>query len=151
MKKPNAVFTGIFLLIIALPLLFMDRKSAVSEKENRTLAAFPQLVTSDGRIACEHIAAFPRMADSYINDRFGFRNTFTALANTVNTTSKTINGHVVIGKNDWLFYSRVDDGNNIADFLKLNLFTQTEINRFIENIDRRRQWCESNGIKFFFL
>ncbi|MDR2481631.1 MAG: hypothetical protein LBD07_04995 [Spirochaetaceae bacterium] len=150
MKKLNAVFTGIFLLIIALPFLFMDRKSAVSEKENRTLAAFPRVITSDGRIDSENIAKFPRMADSYINDRFGFRNTFTTLAAAVNTT-KIINGYVVTGKNDWLFYSRSDDGNNIADFFKLNLLTKTEISRFIENIDRRRRWCEDNGIKFIFL
>jgi hypothetical protein len=151
MKKLNAIFTGIFLLIITLPFLFMDRKTTVAEKENRTLAAFPRIVTSDGRIDNEHIAAFPRMADDYINDRFGFRNTFTALAAAVNKMSKTINGYVVIGKNGWLFYSRYEDGNNIADFFKLNLFTQAEVNQFIENIDRRRQWCENNDIKFIFL
>jgi hypothetical protein len=33
----------------------------------------------------------------------------------------------------------------------MNLFTKTEISRFIENIDRRRQWCEDNNIKFIFL
>ena len=91
------------------------------------------------------------MTDSYINDRFGFRNTFTALANTINKTSKTINGNAIVGKNDWLFYSRADEGNNIGDFFKLNLFSQTEIKRFIENIDQRRQWCENNNIKFIFL
>ena len=151
MKKLNVFFTGVFLLIISLPFLFMDRKNEVAEKENRTLAVFPRIVTGDGRIDSEHIAAFPRLTDSYINDRFGFRNTFTTLANTANKTSKTINGYVIIGKNDWLFYSRPDDGNNIVDFFKLNLFAQTEINRFIENIDQRRQWCENNNIKFIFL
>ncbi|MDR2491043.1 MAG: hypothetical protein LBD20_06545 [Spirochaetaceae bacterium] len=150
MKKLNISFICIFLLIITLPFLFMDRKSTISKKENRTLAAFPHIVTSDGRIDSEHISKFPRMADSYINDRFGFRNTFTSLAAAANTTKK-INGHVIIGKNDWLFYSRYDDGNNIADFFKLNLFTQTEITRVIESIDRRRRWCEAHGIKFIFL
>ncbi|MDR2479513.1 MAG: hypothetical protein LBD48_09400, partial [Treponema sp.] len=151
MKKLNIIFTGIFLLIITLHFLFMDRKTTVAEKENRTLAAFPRIVTSDGRIDRAHIAKFPRLADSYINDRFGFRNTFTTLAAALNKMYKRINGNVVLGKNDWLFYSRVDDGNNITDFFKLNLFTQTEISRFIENVDRRRQWCENNNIQFIFL
>ena len=151
MKKLNTIFTGIFLLVIALPFLFMDRKTEVSEKENRTLAVFPNIVTGDGRIDLEQIAAFPRLTDSYINDRFGFRNTLTALTNRVHQTSKTINGYAVIGKDDWLFYSRADDGNNIADFFKLNLFTQAEISQLIANIDRRRQWCENHNIKFIVL
>ena len=151
MKKLNTIFTVVFVLIILLPFLFMDHKTEVSKKENRTLAAFPRILTNDGRIDLEQIAAFPRLTDSYINDRFGFRNTFTTLAKTLNKMSKTINGSVVIGKNDWLFYSDYKDGNNIVDFFKTNLFTETEISQFITNIDRRRQWCENNNIKFIFL
>ena len=58
---------------------------------------------------------------------------------------------MVIGKNNWLFYSHPDDGNNIVDFFKMNLFTETALNQIITNIDRRRQWCENNNIKFIFL
>ena len=151
MKKSNTIFAVIFVLIILLPFLFMDHKTEVSKKENRNLSTFPRILTNDGRIDSEHINKFPRLADSYINDRFGFRNTFISLANTVQKTSKIINNSVVIGKNEWLFYVRPTDGNNIPDFFKLNLFTETELNQFITSIDRRRQWCENNNIKFIFL
>jgi hypothetical protein len=148
MKKDNVLFVICFLFIVSLPLVFIDRKSIVSEKENRVLAAFPALLTNDGLIA---IGTIPQSLDNYINDRFGFRNTILSLANIVNKTARTINGNVIIGKDDWLFYSRPDDGNNITDFFKLNLFTDAEINKVIENIEKRLEWCNSNNIKFVFL
>jgi hypothetical protein len=150
MKKLNALFIGCFLLIISLPFIFMDNKSTVSEKENRTLAAFPNLLINDGKIGIENIRNIPNAFDLYINDRFGFRNSLISLANNLNKT--TINGYVVIGKDDWLFYSNPDgEGNNISDFFKLNLFTDAEIHQFIEAIDKRFKWCNENNIKFIFL
>jgi hypothetical protein len=148
MKKGNFLFVLSFLSIISLPLVFIDRKSIVSEKENRVLATFPTLLVNDRLIDIETI---PQIFDNYINDRFGFRNAILSLANIFNKTARTINGNVVIGKDDWLFYSRPDDGNNINDFLKLNLFTDAEINKFIENIEKRFEWCNRNNIKFIFL
>jgi hypothetical protein len=151
MKKINILFISCFLIIISLPLISIDRKSIVSEKENRVLAAFPALLRDDGTNDRVNIRSIPKEFDSYINDRFGFRNTIVSLTNALNKTSKTINGNVIIGKNDWLFYSRVDDGNNIGDFFKLNLFTDTEVEQFIEKIEKRREWCNKNGIQFLFL
>jgi hypothetical protein len=148
MKKGNLLFVVCFLFIISFPLVFIDRKSIVSEKENRVLATFPTLWENDRMIDIETI---PQIFDNYINDRFGFRNVILSLANIFNKTARTINGNVIIGKKDWLFYSRPDDGNNINDFFKLNLFTDDEINKFIENIEKRFEWCNSNNIKFVFL
>jgi hypothetical protein len=155
MKKINLLFIGCFLLIISLPLLFMDRKSTVSEKENRVLAVFPNLVESalknDGKIDAENTKNIPQLLDNYINDRFGFRHSIVSLANTLNWISKTINGYVIRGKDGWFFYTKPDDGNNIGDFLKKNLLTDVEIGQFIENIEKRLAWCNSNDIEFIFL
>jgi hypothetical protein len=129
----------------------MDRKSVISEKENRVLAEFPRLFIHDGKADNLNIKNIPREMDGYINDRFGFRDVFVSLANHLNKTTKTTNGHVIIGKEGWLFYSRLDDGNNINDFFKLNLFTETEVQLFIENIQKRYEWCRNNGIEFIFL
>jgi hypothetical protein len=128
----------------------MDHKSVVSEKENRSLAVFPNLLISDGKIDVENIGNIPRLFDNYINDRFGFRNSFVSLANMFNKASK-INGDVIIGKDDWLFYSSSADGNNISDFFKFNLFSDDEIKQFVENVEKRLEWCNSNDIKFIFL
>jgi hypothetical protein len=138
-------------MIISLPLLFMNRKSTVSEKENRVLAAFPPILIDDGKIDIANIGTVPELLDNYINDRFGFRNFFVSLAGMINKSSKTINGNVVIGKDGWLFYSNPNDGNNIFDFFKSNLFTDIEIVQFVENIEKRLVWCNSNDIQFIFL
>jgi hypothetical protein len=129
----------------------MDRKSVISEKENRVLAEFPRLFIHDGKADNLNINNIPREMDGYINDRFGFRAVFVSLANHLNKTTKTTNGHVIIGKEGWLFYSKLDDGNNIDDFFKLNLFTETEVQLFIENIQKRYEWCRNNDIEFIFL
>jgi hypothetical protein len=122
----------------------MDRKSIISEKENRVLAAFPDFSVFD-------IGNIPRSMDNYINDRFGFRNIFIKLANTFIYASGYKNGNVIIGKENWLFYSKQDDGNNIADFFKINLFNNANTGRFINVIAERVEWCNSNNIKFIFL
>jgi hypothetical protein len=141
MKRSKLLFIGCFLALITIPLVFMDHKSLVSEKENKTLEGLPNLFNGN----------FPRQMDNYINDRFGFRDSFVSLANMLNMALKKTIGNVVIGKNGWLFYSRPDDGNNIYDFFKMNLFTGDEIKRFIESIEKRIEWCANNDIKFIFL
>jgi hypothetical protein len=142
-------------MIISLPFVFMDHRSAVSGKENRVLAAFPNLakdlLKNDGRIDTANIKNIPQSLDNYINDRFGFKDIFVSLAAALNRISKTINGYAVKGKDGWLFYSRPDDGNNIDDFFKRNLFTDVEIKRFVEGIEKRLEWCNNNGIKFIVL
>jgi len=144
MKKIKLLFIIFFCLIISLPFLFMDRKSAISEKENRVLASFPDF-------SVFNMNYVPKSLDNYINDRFGFRNIFVKLAKTFISASSYINGDVIIGKENWLFYSNKVDGNNIADFFKLNLFNDDQIRIFINIINDRIEWCNNNDIKFIFL
>jgi hypothetical protein len=149
MKKLNILFINCFLLIISLPFFFMDRKNTISKHENRNLAAFPHFFTSDGRFDRPIIGNFPQAVDNYINDRFGFRSMFVSLANSLNKSTKKINGSVIIGKDGWLFYSSASD--NIRDFFKINLFTEPEVRLFIDHIIKRYEWCKDNGIEFVFL
>jgi len=152
MRKINILFIVFFLLVISLPLVFIDTKSKIAEKENRMLASFPNfLVFNNGKIDIKNIKDIPKSLDAYINDRFGFRSAYISLANTIISTSNNINGNVVIGKNGWLFYSSENDGKNIHDFFKLNLFSDAEISEFINSINKRIEWCNRNNIKFIFL
>jgi hypothetical protein len=145
MKHASYVFTLAFLAIIALPLVFIDTKSTVSENENRTLAAFPNVID-------EGILRFPKLLDDYIGDRFGFKNEAVTFINSINQKGGSIQqGDIIFGKEGWLFYSKPEDGNNINDFLKINLFSQGQITQLITNIEDRLAWCNDNGIKFIFL
>jgi len=131
----------------------MDRKNAISGKENRRLASFPDffVINDNGKIDIENIRNIPGSLDNYINDRFGFRNIFIKLAKTFISASSYINGDVIIGKENWLFYSNGIYGNNITDFFKINLLNNAEINRLINIINDRFEWCNSNNIKLIFL
>jgi len=148
MKKVKLLFIIFFCLIISMPFLFIDRKSTISEKENRVLASFPHFFEINEKINIENI---PGYLDNYINDRFGFRNIFIKLAKTFISSSSYINGDVIIGKENWLFYSSRVNENNIADFFKINLFNDDDIRMFIKTINDRIEWCNNNDIKFIFL
>jgi hypothetical protein len=56
-----------------------------------------------------------------------------------------------VGKDGWLFYVRKDDGNNLDDFRKTNLFDEPTLDMLIRKIEMRVRWCEENGIKFILL
>jgi len=144
MKIGKLLFIIGFCLIISLPFLFMDRKSAFSEKENRELASFPYFSVYD-------MGELPKSLDNYINDRFGFRNTFIMLANKFISDASHIIGNVIIGKENWLFYSNPGDGNNITDFYKTNLLNDADVSRIINAISEHVEWCNSNGIEFILL
>ncbi|MDR3333635.1 MAG: hypothetical protein LBT13_01935, partial [Treponema sp.] len=77
MKIVRFIFVCLFIVIIASPLVFLDRKSIVSETEKRTLAVIPRLNIKD-------IAAIPAHIDNYMNDRFGFRNDAITMMNYFN-------------------------------------------------------------------
>jgi len=145
MKIIKIIFITLFLLIILIPLIFIDTKSNISLMENRTLATFPRIYN------IRDIINTPKAIDNYIDDRFGFKNKFLSLANKLITPSNTINGNVVIGKNDWLFYSNENDGNNITDFFKKNLLDNGEIERIVNYINDINNWCNNNDIYFILL
>jgi hypothetical protein len=131
MKKASCWFIVIFLAIISLPLVFIDRKSVVSEKENRTLAVYPEIINNGNIVS---INTLLKSLDSYINDRFGFKNLAVSFINGINRNSKIINGIVVIGKENWLFYSNPVDGDNMSDFLKSNLFSNTDMEPLLSGL-----------------
>ncbi|GMO36521.1 MAG: hypothetical protein Ta2B_16510 [Termitinemataceae bacterium] len=142
MKVIHYIFMLVFFVIITLPLLLLDTKSTISESENRTLAIFPNIIT-DG------VTHFPKLLDNYIGDRFGLKNEAVAFTNNFIVRGTFQRGDVILGEDNWLFYS--NHGNNISDFLKINLFSEDEIRHFITNIENRLEWCSANNIKFVFL
>ncbi|MDR2618888.1 MAG: hypothetical protein LBC62_08470 [Treponema sp.] len=148
MKKAAAVFTVLFILIIAVPAPFSNYSGSVSEKENRNLAEAPQL-TKSGRVNFD----FFKDAESYLNDRVGFRELLTGLNSSLNyrLLRKRGNSRALLGKEGWLFYIDRNDGNNLLDFQKRNLFSPAELVLFYEQVRRRAEWCENLGIQFLFI
>jgi hypothetical protein len=140
MKTIKILFIIIFLSMISLPLVFIDRESSISEKENRTLAAFPNRDIN--------IKNIPRALDDYIDDRFGFREVFVTMMENIESSSRKIIDNTVIGKNNWFFFA---GDNSVGDFFKINLLSDEQVTRIVNAIERRAKWCNDNGIKFIFL
>ncbi|GMO11288.1 MAG: hypothetical protein Ta2A_19490 [Treponemataceae bacterium] len=149
-KVMQYIFVFVFLSIITLPLVFFDRKSVISEQENRTLATFPDVI-DDGKLSTNVIKKFPGLLDAYLSDRIGFKNKAIAFTNKITRAGKLRQGDVILGKNKWLYYVSPWDGDNLSDYLKTNLFSQDEISSFIEQIEKRALWCKENGIHFLFV
>lgn len=78
MKKKivSGVFSALFLLALLLPLCTTSLKqNDVSEKENRTLAAFPHIFGEGGKIHYNEVFAF----ETWFNDHVGFRSAFSRM------------------------------------------------------------------------
>jgi hypothetical protein len=126
-----------------LPLIFIDYQSTYSTIENRAFAPFPSL--SEPNIF--------RQIDNYVNDRFGFKR-YLMYVNSLfdsNILRDKKSDRALIGKGGWLFYIDKNDGDNLADFQKTNLFDASAIGQFITRIAERAAWCDENGIQFVFM
>jgi len=143
MKGVEGLFIFSFLLILVMPLLFMDTTSVISSFENRVLAPRPSL--ADG------LNLF-KQTDAYINDRFGFREYFLKVNHLINReVLHRQDRKVLFGKNGWLFYINKGDGDNFSDFQKTNLPDPETLSAWVEALEQRAAWCEENGIRFLFL
>lgn len=140
-------FVVIFLILIVLPMLLFDSKTAISKAENRALAMLPEVIKNNTL----NSSLFAEI-DTYLQDRFGLRRNLLTLNRKFDNLKITSKGAKAIqGKQGWLFYVDKNDGDNLQDFLKKNLVSSREAVIFAKNIKDRAEWCELNGIKFVFL
>jgi len=55
---------------------------------------------------------------------------------------------VVLGKENWLFYKSIDDGNSIEDYTGTNKFSESELNHMLESTLRVQNKITSKDIQF---
>lgn len=149
MKETNRIiFIITTLIIIALPIVFFNSKQTESEKENRTLAGRPRLL-KDNQLNKHLFLDY----DNYLQDHLGFRELLIQFNTKIPLKIKSPISveKAIIGKNGWYFYTEPNDGNNLMDFYKRNLFEQTQICQFSERISKIAEWCEKQNIKCIFL
>jgi hypothetical protein len=112
--KRNSTFLILFFLVmITLPLIFSDKAGGkVSAQENRVLASFPTILTSEWELAPD----IQEGLENWISDNAGFR----ALTNKFRVSIDFHLFHISpssmvhIGKNGWYYYT----GNNNLDIAK---------------------------------
>lgn len=116
----------------------------IAEKENtenRQLAERPQFNV-------QHLDAFPKDFNSYLNDHFPLRNWLICAENTLNYKlfHKTASHSIVVkGNDDWLF-TREDLKQH---YRNAQLFTDAEVDTIVQKLARRNAWCQQNNMRFF--
>lgn len=103
-KVSAIVICAVFLLVLSLPVIFMDWKGgSYSENEQRMLADFPvsvdketgELKTDRGKIT------------SYVSDNIGFRDAFVKIGANIkyNVFRESTSDKVLLGRDGWLYYT----------------------------------------------
>src|SRR5689334_3188133 len=107
-------------------------KLGQSNTENRTLAPLPQLSS------LKEIKDLPRLAENYVNDRFGFRyqlvhwNSLLRYALGISSAKE-----VVIGSDGWLFYTA---DQILEQHTGANTFEHDELEHWVQQMVADRDW-----------
>lgn len=146
MKKISIIFLTFVALIILIPTLRLDFENSVSVREKRDYATFPKILAPDNKV---NFSYFQQM-NAYLEDRIGLKNQYVILNGKLNDLLQLKNNYNApgfYGKDDWLFYNR--DGL-LDSYLKTNLFSEEELEKYSHKIHLMQDWCEEHGIKFIF-
>jgi alginate O-acetyltransferase complex protein AlgJ len=141
----NIVLSIVFLTMICLPLIGSVMGLDVTKDlgEKRILAAFPSL-------GQDSISVFTEKFESFYSDHFGFRNGLIKGHNWIRYRlfKGSSLGHVLFGKNDWLFLTKSDI---IPDFLGQKPLTKQELDLWKNVLEQRQQYFKNRGIHFLFV
>lgn len=142
-------FVICFFIVVFLPLLKFNKNGMVAKQENRNLATKPYLL-KENRFNKNLFSEY----DQYLNDRFGGRNVLISLNSKVKYDvlhGALYNDKALKGKNGWFYYIYNNDGNNLKDFYKTNLYNEQELELFKKNVKNTAEWCINQNISCIFL
>lgn len=133
-----------FLGVIYFPLLneYTGAVEDIKSFENRQAHKKPIL-------ALHTADSFPHQYDNYYNDTFQLRNRFIKYYNYYNVTfyRQSPLNTVIIGKDNWLFFS----GEELDSYTGRNRFTDEELQTIREELEFRSQYLARLGVKFYFM
>lgn len=136
MKKLKIFFIVIFFILLAIPVVtFRTEENAVSEVDNRMLAANPVSAIREGEDATQAI-------ENYVNDRIGLRNEMIELYTVGHDKifHEMIHPSYVYGKDGYVF---LNTGGN-------PIFSDYHI-AFADMIKKIQDYCEARGVPFLFV
>lgn len=139
-KKYNVLYISFFFLVIVLPSITMflhEEKKTVGNRENRKMAAFPQL-------DIKRLDPFPKEFDNYYNDNFTFRNELLQINSFLKffLFKESPNKHVILGGDYWLYTRKY-----LNSFTSERLLNEREISELRDLYTSRSKWLNEKGIK----
>ena len=139
-KIPQAVFIAAFLVLLVIPLIFMNfKKNQMSEYENKMLEEWPELDFSED---------YMKSVYKYVEDRIGFRESSIALYTEANNAlfHSMVNPLFMWGEEGHIYYK---DKDYISAFQKLN--TDSEyIDSMVSFLVKTNDYLASKDIKFLY-
>lgn len=138
----NFLFLFLFLFILFTPGFKFDDKE-ISKEENRTLAAKPQINSS------EDILSFGRNFESWFNDHFWcrefFLNLYKKIVRGIDSQDRKIYKEAFVGENGWFFLK------NSRGYSNHPVFTESELKNITQFLESVQAWCDKNNIQFYFM
>lgn len=144
--KPISLIV-IFVSLIFIPFSFnmLKKQQEVSDTENRVLTPRPEIHLSS-------INSFPKEFEKYFNDNFAFRSQLLKINNQfkVKFLRTSPNPLVVIGKDQWLFYTGDKAPESMDDYLGTVRFSDEELEIIKDNLETRKNWLNQRGISYLY-
>ncbi|MBQ7507521.1 MAG: hypothetical protein IJT05_09360 [Lachnospiraceae bacterium] len=145
-KKKTILWQALFFAMLVLPtllfLLFFRGKEAETY-ENRTPVAPPNLTLAN-------LENVPDEITEYYNDNLPFRSTMVSLYSygIYRVFHDAALPNVVVGKENWLFYDRKDDGTNIQDYKGMCQFSEEHLAQIAAQLTEINNSLSSQGCQF---
>ena len=115
--------------------------SYIKKTEKRSPNNFPEFPDS-----FEKIRTYPRKVNACFNDYFGFRSWLVSMNNKFRLKlGASPSDKVIRGKGGWLFYT---GGDMVDQYRGINLYTSSELNRWIKAMEERKAWLAKKKIPF---
>ncbi|WP_424004045.1 alginate O-acetyltransferase AlgX-related protein [Maribacter sp. IgM3_T14_3] len=140
----EAVFIVLFFMMLTLPVLQNTFKLIEPGKnlEKRKLASRPQFRVSE---------YYPKQFETFFDDNFGLRNYLINFGGAYRTKLFRSSIHpelVKFGKQDWLYYNRID-GKIFKSYTHTNLISKDTLQRIVKKWEQNKINYESKGAKYF--
>jgi len=148
MRVFNVVFIVFFMMLLTLPLVFLDLSSnRVSVQENRMLAARPKLADIKN-----HPGTFIRGFDAWFKDSTGFRKQLLALYNVMGKNQRVNGFHYTDGSFVYLVgeqghhYFADGGGRLIQKFQGKQIFSDGQLQDMACKLEEIKTWLDRKGI-----
>lgn len=141
-SRVDIVFLCLFFTVLFIPMLKIDHGDK-SVKENRMLAKYSYFM-QNGKINVNYGKNF----ESWFNDRFWGRSFFIKTYEYILGRIKMIqeNEKAFVGKDGWMF---VKFPNHIKMYQNLDIFTEEELSKITETMNKLYDYGKKNNIKIY--
>lgn len=149
MNAGSRILLFAFIMLIAAPSaiwFFAGADLQKESREKREMKLFPVLNVLT-------VKEFPSEFDKYYSDSLPFRNQIIDICSSCEYRfyGFTESEKVLFGKDGWLFYKWKQDGDPIADYKRINQFSQKELETIKHNLICTKNYLASHNSDFLLL